>query len=693
MNQSFGNHGSSAAFDDDMPTDTMKKASAFIMEMEQMIKDELAMLEKFYVTDHQDVPYEKAINKAKRKFEKRRGPTLIKPLNKKKNRIVVGDMEFDPVARLWKGNDSDLVNFPRGGAPALITNMGRNEERVVGNMKWDPRQKEWKGNEADLSKFRKPGLITPLNSMFDTKVQNGMVLDPVSMKWRGNEDDLDVFETMDDQNNDNTFTEEGEFNMTKTLLDTLKESERQHESLSGWFTEERDLEDREFLRSIRQMSIAKLIKNTTKLYHQQQALKDGGSTGPANGGLMDSINVLPMLLKNKKKVVDETNDWDDVDFSDKPALKLKLNLHQDANDQEDDLASTWDKEMGFTSDDDVVTTSGGSRNQTPRSNSVNNMILNTPAATTPGQKQGSEEWTDYGTLDPSKLDKYREKEDLSDDDLDWSGFGTNSSSNNNNNNTSTNSIISNSNKSAIKKSTGLKTILGGSISKTLSNFNDKGGSLKRGGTLNNIPPLSISNSSTPISSSNSTTPNQVEEYFDDVEIKGPLALKQRMHADNFDQFDDMSSASSKRNTPISFGHDIVEEEWPDVHIPADLATKRPNDITNRKTSPVNKQTIEDYSDELAVPNTSAPLILKKPQQLSDNPFGDDSDEGWDDVYFPDNFKGSPVQNTLNNFLSTPNSNTKSSPSTSSPPTPLADYHPNIASQQQATPFKPAVKRG
>eukprot|EP01133_Synstelium_polycarpum_P002640 gene2640-3045_t len=544
---------------DDMPTETMRRANVFIIEIEQMVKDELAMLEKFYVSDHQDVPFERAINKAKRKFEKRRGPTLIKPLNKKKNRMVVGEMEFDPVAQLWKGNDSDLVSFPRSSAPALITNLGRNEERVVGNMKWDPKQKEWRGNEADLSKFRslKPGLITQLNSNYNTRVENGMYLDPISMKWRGNEDDLD-------------------------------ESETEHAKLIGWFPEDRDLDDREHLYSIRQMSIMKLIKNTTRQYNQESASATGQAIGFGGG-------VLPLILNTKKPVLDETNEWDDVDFDEQPTLKLNLKVHQDAADEEDD-SSQWDKEMGFTSEDDE-----------------------------------DESWGDFGgTIDGTlsgKLDKYKENKDSSDD-MDWS-VGLDKS---------------------IKKTpsaSSLKNIFGGNI-KALNQI-ERGGSIsvKRGGTLNNIPPLSTSSSATntPLSVSSCTTPIMPSEEFDDVDIpNGPLQLKPREHSDDFDTLDrESSSVSASRLSPVE--RDVVEEEWPDVHVPSDLGIKRPTaEVASRRSPPVNKQ-VEDYSDEIDLPVNNQPLHLKQ-HLLIDNPFGDgdSSDEGWDDISFPENFKAStPVQ--------------------------------------------------
>ncbi|EFA75850.1 hypothetical protein PPL_10421 [Heterostelium album PN500] len=679
MDQHHFNNGGGGSSADTDTTEALKKASIYILEIEQMVKDELAMLEKFYVADHQDVPFEKAINKAKRKFEKRRGPTLIKPLNKKKNRVVVGEMEFDPVAQLWKGNDSDLNNFPRAGAPALITNMGRNEEKVIGNMKWDPKQKEWRGNESDLSKFRtlKPGLITQLNANFGIRVENGMVLDPVSMKWRGNEDDLDVFDAMDDQNNDNTFKEEGEFTLSKKLLESLRESQKLHSNLKGWFPEERDLDDRDHFHSIRQMSIMKLVKNTSRQYYQQQAA--GGS-----GAISIASAVLPSVLQ-RKAVVDETNDWDDVDFvEEQPSLKLNLKVHQDANDEDDD-ASQWDKEMGFTSEDDFTASDHGSRVQTPRSNNNNNSnnsggssssnnlsgIFNNSISNNNNSGSGGkqvEEWNDFGSFNADKLSKYKEsKDDLSDEDLDFGSL----------------------NKSIKKGGSTMKTILasGGSITKTLSNLNANTQSMRRGGTLNNIPPLPTtsttsagvavgSNNSTPLSASSSTTPNSIEEY-DDMEVKGPLSLKQKMHSDNFSILEQESALStSKRSTPTSFANhleerDIIEEEWPDVHIPMDLGAKRPNDHS-RKSPPVGKLgAVEDYGDELSI-NTNAPLVLKK-HLLEDNPFGDESDDDWNDVSFPDNFKASPLQAPI----------AHSTPST--PLTPLANYNLD----NSFTPLSPA----
>ncbi|EGG13853.1 hypothetical protein DFA_11614 [Cavenderia fasciculata] len=674
---------------DNMPTSALRKANTFILEIEQLVKDELAMLEKFYVTDHQDVPFEKAINKAKRKFEKRRGPTLIKPLNKKKNRIVVSGMEFDPINQMWRGNEDDITNFPggRGSAPALITNAGLKTENVVGNMEWDPKQNQWRGNERDLTKFKslKPALITQLNGNFNTRIQNGMVLDPISMKWRGNEDELDVFETMDEQNNDNTFKVEGEFDLTSELIGSIRRQDQKHkEELKGWFPEDRNLDDRDHLYSIRQMSITKLIKNTTS----RQAFGRGASAGVFSGsGGIGSSSVL-LQLKSNKAVVDETNDWGDVNFDEAPTLKLNPKIHHDANDvdqdDEDGDASLWDKEMGFTSDDDGFSSTSGndaggnssaanSRSQTPR------LHLSNPGLMTIGSGTDS-------------LNKYKDSSD--DDDFGGSAEGLDK---------------------FIKKPrehSGLKTIFGGSIKINNNNNNNSGShigdsatkgnsiSLKRGGTLNNIPPLSFGMS--PTTTSTTSTAAAAYSYnndeFEDVEfpVEGTFTLRQKIHSDNFGTLDhvgtpssvssvgSMSGLNSGISSPPPRDH-VVEEEWHDVHIPNDLAFKKPNDTTSRKSPPTNRSLlqVEDYSDELDLPidlSAGGPLTLKKPNLLADNPFGDDSDdEGWDDLIIPDNFKAStPIQQSSNGhvngdrFSLSPKQQQQQQPS-SQPSTPIEHY--------------------
>ncbi|GAM25526.1 hypothetical protein SAMD00019534_087010 [Acytostelium subglobosum LB1] len=591
-----------------------------------MVKEEMAMLEVFHLTpsdgsglaspfrhhNNNDVSFEHAISKAKRRFEKRRGPTLIKPLNKKQNRVVVGDMEFDPVSLTWKGNDDELSGFPRGVAPALISNMGRHEDSmVIGNMRWDPKLQEWRGNEADLLRFRTPGLITPLNGgVLDTKVQNGMVLDPVTMKWRGNEDDLDVFEAMDDQNNDNTFKEEGEFNITEALLQSFYECQNKHAmDLGGWFPESRDLDDREHLGAIRQMSISKLIQNTTSSSSSNSSMiptiDDNGQVVPCSNN-----NVLPMLLKKKKKkVVDETNEWDDVDFEGpQPKLQLKLNPHIDATTHESSATneeSNWDKEMGFASDDETSSSSGtGSHKHTPRNK--------------------LEEWSDFGSFDSAKLERFRESEEaLDDDDLDWSSLG--------------------SRKPLAKRHIGLKTLSGGSLSKTYRSAEKTGSlNLRQGSsTLNNIPPLTSPNLS-PVQSSATSTPNMMEECFDDLDIEGPLALKHRLHNDDFQTLsaDEPWSIHDQKPEALLPGvcREVLEEEWPEVIIPPGLCVMKPNDVNRRLLPHFTRLAIEDYSSDFMLPNNGeSTKLIFKPYQLVDDPFGDDDDEGWDDINFPDNF--------------------------------------------------------
>ncbi|KAF2077779.1 hypothetical protein CYY_000900 [Polysphondylium violaceum] len=662
----------------DMPTEALRQASQLIFDMDDWIKSELNMLEKFYLTDYQDVPFERAINKAKRKFEKRRGPTLIKPLNKRKNKMVVGNMEYDPITQIWKGNDNELVGFPN--TPALITNLGKAEEKVVGNMKWDPNQKEWRGNESDLSKFRflKPALITQLNSNLNPRVENGMVYDPVTMKWRGNEDVLDVFETMDDQNNDNTFTVGKEFNLSSSLIQEFSLSQYQHtKSLNGWFPNDRDLGDRDFLYSIRSMSIMQLVKSA---HHT-----NGPSSGTSINGTASTIQplngpgIIPLNLNKKKPIVDETNDWDDVDFQEeKPALKLNLKVHLD---QDDEMgmsdSENWDKEMGFTSEDDTLS-----------SNNNDNGVMS--SSSQPQTPRKVEEWSDFGDTSGSlsgkitQLSKFREAisnvnsngkiSSEEDDDLDWSGLEKN-----------------------MKKGGSLK--FPSANMSNIRNLHSIEKSFKRGGTLNNIPPIPNSvggggssvgggsTNNTPLSSSSSNIPNlnnnsnsnnnnnstsMVGENYDDtftVPKGAPLKIVHKPHSDNFDQFDEPCEETIRF---FENDKDVVEEDWPDVQIPIDLGHK--NSQESRKSPPIRNQVVEDYSDELDIPSVTEPLKLKK-HLLIANPFGDDQDdETWDDVPFPADFRPStPIQSltTSTSKLAKPttiNTNPSSSSATSTKPT-------------------------
>ncbi|KYQ96895.1 hypothetical protein DLAC_04210 [Tieghemostelium lacteum] len=679
-----------------MPNNSYRKASQLIFDMEDIIKNELEALEKFCKSDNNDVPFQRAINKAKRKFEKRRGPLLIKPLNKKKGRVIIGNMEYDPISQIWKGNEKELNNFP--ATPALITNLfGKNEEKVVGGMKWDPNQKEWRGNEGELSKFKliKPALITQLNGNLNIKTENGMVYDPVTMKWRGNEVELDVFDTMDEQNKDNTFTVGKEFNLTPHLIGLFKKSEEAHnKDLSGWFPEERILDDRDFLYSIRNMSIMKLVQ--TAIQGNPGSTSHGAASSSLGGTPSSPGGIIP-LISSKPKVVDETNDWDEVDF--KQTLKLNLKIHQDTgemggdnmsvasgntNDEmlnltsEGEESEDWDKEMGFTSEDDNNTNDASSTKDT--------------ASSLPQTPRKDEDWSDFGDtitqIQPGKiiqLNKYKEKQQDSedDDDIDFGSFsntipnkGTITPSSSSSSSTTQPSMTQSS--GTIK---GLGTIRG----------LEKGGSIKRvNNTMNNIPSLnsimsqfnnnnnnnnnnSSSNSNTPLGSSGNNLFNNfkskgsqgvsgdeedIDSIFDDVEL--PKNMELNLHKDiHRDDFNRLSGDEPHLETIRFFENDkdVVEEDWPDVNIPPS-GIKKTNE--SRKSPPISKSHIEDYSDELSLTD-SKPLQLKKPMLLADNPFGDD-DSDWNDVSFPPDFRPSTPSQLLNS-TNTKNLNL----------TPTADY--------------------
>jgi hypothetical protein len=71
-------------------------------------------------------------------------------------------MEFDPILKIWRGNEKELSAFSKK-QPALITNLSSKKGyQVVGEMVFDPLAQIWIGNEDALEAFKsQPKLISP----------------------------------------------------------------------------------------------------------------------------------------------------------------------------------------------------------------------------------------------------------------------------------------------------------------------------------------------------------------------------------------------------------------------------------------------------------------------------------------------------------------------------------------------------
>ncbi|KAJ3305249.1 hypothetical protein HDV03_001847 [Kappamyces sp. JEL0829] len=89
--------------------------------------------------------------------------------------------------------------------PTLIRNLASSDSpKVVGNMVYDPVLKVWTGNESALKAFDKvsskpalkPTLITPQQTP-QALSNNGMVFDPVACVWKGNDEECHIFDEID----------------------------------------------------------------------------------------------------------------------------------------------------------------------------------------------------------------------------------------------------------------------------------------------------------------------------------------------------------------------------------------------------------------------------------------------------------------------------------------------------------------
>ncbi|PRP89184.1 hypothetical protein PROFUN_01904 [Planoprotostelium fungivorum] len=241
--------------------DSIQKAKQTITEIESFIQKELAMMTADdVIVDRLDSP--------DMSMKKRPGPKLIKPVNKKKNKMVMGNMEYDPVRNVWTGNEQELDVFQKvGGAIPLIRNVGHDKDKpqVVGDMVFDPVEQKWIGNEKDLKKF---GLniqnIQPMEAD-QAIITDGMMFDPETMKWQGNEESIDIFEGLDDLDSQHSFkVSEGEFNITD-LVKSFRDWEEEHKKLGAWLLDgPGDKNDRDHFNDIRGMAVNRIVSQAKK---------------------------------------------------------------------------------------------------------------------------------------------------------------------------------------------------------------------------------------------------------------------------------------------------------------------------------------------------------------------------------------------------------------------------------------------
>jgi hypothetical protein len=313
-----------------------EKAQKLFQDIENIIEQELAntpIIAANYET-----------NIARIKKSKRKRPGLIRNFNSKKNRQVIGGMEFDPETMTWLGNDEALSAFSPQ-QPALITNRGKQDKaRVVGKMVWDPKEHKWKGNEKDALKFtpRKPALITPLGSNYMQKEVSGMVFDPVAMRWVGNDNAADIFASIDTLD-DTGFTVGNEFHLSPALTKSFHECANRHKSsLSGWFADN-TVDRKSYLYAIRNMSILRVVRDVKQRRAAYMEVDDELDSNIPERDVPSPAATSPRETLASKNTgngnSDTAEDYDDLPLT--PTTQLKLSTPASGGDDDD-----WDKDFG-----------------------------------------------------------------------------------------------------------------------------------------------------------------------------------------------------------------------------------------------------------------------------------------------------------------------------------------------------------
>lgn len=231
-------------------------ASMIFHEIESLLETELAEYPQLIAN------YE---HNTRAKSKRKRGPYLIKPLNKNKTRKTVSGMQFDPDRLEWTGNEEAMSSFA-GHQPALIANKGRHEKPItVGKMVWDPATGSWRGNEKDRNIFEKPkrpGLIRNRIVASKELTKDDMKYNPITGKWEGNDTVLDGFPP-DEDCFDEGFTVGSEFQLSAALTQLFMDCAAKHKAaISGWWQDEKS---RTHLHAIRTMSIARMVRDVRRV--------------------------------------------------------------------------------------------------------------------------------------------------------------------------------------------------------------------------------------------------------------------------------------------------------------------------------------------------------------------------------------------------------------------------------------------
>lgn len=370
-----------------------ERAQRLFQDIENIIEHELAN------TPIIAANYESNFARVKR--SKRKRPGLIRNFNNKKNRLVIGGMEFDPDTMTWLGNEEALSAFSPQ-QPALITNIGKHDKaKVVGKMVWDPKDLKWKGNEKDALKFapRKPALITPLggNSYLQKEV-SGMVFDPVTMRWIGNDAAVDIFSSIDSLD-DSGFTVGNEFHLSAALTKSFGECANRHKAtLAGWFADG-NLDKKNHLYAIRNMSILRVVRDVKQRRATYVDLDD--DLVPER----DVPSPSPRDINSGNDNNTDTENYDDLQFNGSARLKLpEVGVGTD----------DWDKEF----EDDIITpplsakddsSNKPSLNGTQPLTNNNNNNANTSTTNNNNNKKAEEEdWdNDFAAAEPEVFSRLK----------------------------------------------------------------------------------------------------------------------------------------------------------------------------------------------------------------------------------------------------------------------------------------------
>lgn len=294
---------------------SFERATLIFKEIEAFIENELAD------TPPISASYEIPRMKSKRK----RGPFLIKPLNKSKARKTLNDMEYDPVRMEWMGNTGALKTFA-GGRPALISNKANQfRPKSDGKMVWNAKEQKWEGNYEELRNFEKRtvALIKQRNDIIP-KDQNGMSFNPVTMTWEGNFEALLDFGTISEEahsvHHDDGFKVGTEFQLSPATTQLFADCAARHSAATaGWWREEKS---REHLSAIRTMSIMRLVRDVKRAAFAYDE--------PSYMDVVDKD--VPLKLKSPlaEPEVDFDDAWEDVGpFTGTVRVKLPQNTSAD----------------------------------------------------------------------------------------------------------------------------------------------------------------------------------------------------------------------------------------------------------------------------------------------------------------------------------------------------------------------------